>query len=42
LVDQNEERRRLLMMLAELDAIGPVGEIEHRNADVFPDRPGLY
>jgi antitoxin VapB len=42
LVDEGEEKRRLVRMLADLDAVGPVGEIEARDADIFPDRPGLY
>ena len=37
-----DAKRRLLAMLAELDALGPVGEIEQRDPDIFPDRPGLY
>ena len=40
--DPEEERRRLLAMLAKLDAIGPVGEVEVRDPDIFPNRPGLY
>ena len=40
--DPAEEKRRLMNMLAELDAIGPAGEIEVRDPDIFPDRPGLY
>lgn len=42
LVDEDAEKHRLLAMLAELDAIGPVGEVEARDPDIFPDRPGLY
>ena len=41
-VDPAEGKRRLMAMLAALDAIGPVGETERRDADIFPDRPGLY
>jgi hypothetical protein len=29
-------------MVAGLRAIGPVGGIEERDPDIFPDRPGLY
>ena len=41
-VDPTEGKRRLLAMIAALDALGPVGEIEKRDPDIFPDRPGLY
>ena len=40
--DPAESKRRLMAMLAALDALGPVGEIERRNPNIFPDRPGLY
>lgn len=40
-LDQTESKRRLTHMIAALRAIGPVGEIEVRDADIFPDRPGL-
>jgi antitoxin VapB len=41
-VDPVEEKRLLMELIAELDAIGPVGEIEKREPIYFPDRPGLY
>lgn len=40
-VDPTEDKRRLTNLIAALNAIGPVGEIEVRDADIFPDRPGL-
>lgn len=41
-VDPTEGKRRLLAMIAALDALGPVGEVEQRHPDIFPVRPGLY
>lgn len=38
----DEERQRVLRLVERLRAIGPVGEIEVRDFDIFPDRPGLY
>ena len=32
----------VLVEHAALRALGPAGEIEARDADIFPDRPGLY
>lgn len=40
--DPAQEKTRLLKVLDELKAIGPVGEIEKREPIEFPDRPGLY
>ncbi|HEX7753610.1 MAG TPA: hypothetical protein VF440_14575 [Novosphingobium sp.] len=40
--DPAEAKARLSKMLDALAAIGPVGEIEHREPIVFPERPGLY
>lgn len=40
--DPAEEKARLMKVLNELKAIGPVGEIEQREPIEFPDRPGLY
>lgn len=37
-----EEKARLLKMLDDLAAIGPIGEVEKREPIEFPDRPGLY
>lgn len=39
--DAVEEKRKLMELIAALDAIGPVGEIEVREPFEFPDRPGL-
>ena len=41
-VDPVKEKAKLRKLIAMLDEIGPVGEIEKRDADIFPDRPGLY
>jgi antitoxin VapB len=41
-IDPVEERRKVTDLVAELRRIGPVGEIEQRDSDIFPDRPGLY
>jgi len=40
--DPAKEKARLLKMLEDLEAIGPVGEIEKREPIEFPDREGLY
>ncbi len=40
--DPAEEQAKLRRMVAMLDQIGPVGEIEKRVPVEFPDRPGLY
>ena len=40
--DPDEEQRELMALIAELDEIGPIGEIESREPIEFPDRPGLY
>ena len=41
-VDPVKEKAKLRKLVAMLDEICPVGEIEKRDADIFPDRPGLY
>ena len=40
--DPTEAKRRVKQLVDDLLALGPVGEIEKRDPDVFPDRPGLY
>ncbi len=40
--DPVEEKRKLTELITALRALGPAGEIEARDADIFPDRPGLY
>lgn len=35
-------RSRMRKLIEELEAIGPIGEIEKREPIEFPDRPGLY
>jgi antitoxin VapB len=40
--DVAEGRRRVRHLVERLLAVGPPDEIEHRDADIFPDRPGLY
>ncbi len=43
--DPVEERRKVVEFVKELRALHaayPVGEVEERDADIFPDRPGLY
>jgi antitoxin VapB len=40
--DPAAEKAKLRKLIEMLDAIGPVGEIEERDPDIFPDRPGLY
>ena len=39
--DPKDGRRRVQELVAALRALGPVGEVEKRDADIFPDRPGL-
>lgn len=39
--DPAEEKARMLRMLDDLAAIGPVGEIEKREPILFPKRRGL-
>lgn len=41
-VDPAHEKARITEMVRRLREIGPVGEIEARDKDIFPDRPGLY
>lgn len=41
-VDPMLERAAIAEMVRRLREIGPVGDIEARDADVFPDRSGLY
>ncbi len=40
----DEQRRKLHELIAALDALGPIGEVQDRKsiAIEFPDRPGLY
>jgi antitoxin VapB len=40
--DPAEARARMAKLADLLDALGPTGEIEERDPDIFPDRPGLY
>ncbi len=42
--DPEEGRRKLRELVAALEALGPVGEIQDREEIriEFPDRPGLY
>ena len=40
--DPAEEKRKLLKLVEDLEAIGRPGEVEIRDAIEFPDRPGLY
>jgi antitoxin VapB len=40
--DPAEVRQRMRKLIEELEAIGPIGEIEKREPMEFPDRPGLY
>ena len=42
LIDPAETRARMAKLADLLDALGPTGEIEARDPDFFPDRPGLY
>lgn len=37
-----ETKRTWPQVLERLAEIGPVGEVEIRDPDIFPDRPGLY
>ena len=39
--ERAERLARWRAALAELQRLGPVGEIELRDPDIFPDRPGL-
>lgn len=36
-----EEKRRLMELLDDLEAIGCPGEVQKRDPFEFPDRPGL-
>ena len=40
--DPVKEKRKVTELVAALRALGPVGEVEERDPDIFPDRPGLY
>jgi antitoxin VapB len=40
--DPAEVKNRMRKLIEELEAIGPIGEIEKRIPIEFPDRPGLY
>ena len=35
-------KRAWAEVLERLAALGPVNDVEVRDADIFPDRPGLY
>lgn len=37
-----ETKRTWAEVLERLAAIGPVDDVEVRDPDIFPDRPGLY
>lgn len=41
-VDPALEQAKIAEMVRRLRAIGPVGEVEVRDKDIFPQRPGLY
>lgn len=41
-VDPVKEKAKIAELVRKLREIGPVGEIEKRDPDIFPDRPGLY
>jgi antitoxin VapB len=41
-VDTAAEKAAIAALVARLREIGPVGEIEQRDPDIFPERPGLY
>lgn len=40
--DAAQVKRRMRKLIEELEAIGPIGEIQKREPIEFPDRPGLY
>lgn len=40
--DPAQVRRRMRKLIEDLEAIGPIGEVEKREPIEFPDRPGLY
>ena len=40
--DAAQVRSRMRKLVEELEAIGPVGEVEKREPIEFLDRPGLY
>ncbi len=40
--DAAQVRSRMRKLVEELEAIGPIGEVEKREPIEFPDRPGLY
>ena len=42
LKDPAEEKRKLLALVADLEALERPGEVEVREPIEFPDRPGLY
>lgn len=42
IADPAADKAAIAALVAKLRAIGPVGEIEERDPDFFPDRPGLY
>ncbi len=42
IADPVEAKVRMGQLADLLDALGPIGEVEVRDPDIFPDRPGLY
>jgi antitoxin VapB len=40
--DAAQVKSRMRKLIEELEAIGPIGEIEKREPIDFPDRPSLY
>lgn len=42
IADPAAAKARLGQLADLLDALGPIGEVEVRDPDIFPDRPGLY
>lgn len=40
--DPAEEKRKLLKLVEDLEAIGRPGEVQKRDPFEFPERPGLY
>ena len=42
IADPAAAKERLGQLADVLDALGPIGEVEVRDPDIFPDRPGLY
>lgn len=42
IADPAAAKARLVQLADVLDALKPIGEVEVRDPDIFPDRPGLY